>query len=433
MMKKPHILFAMAALAIWGATAAAKAETPDSIYRIYSGNLMAYPYAEKEPPAQTPVPEGYTPFHMEHYGRHGSRWLIGKNDYKTPMERLERAEKAGKLTPLGQKTLSALRDIEKASENRLGELSDKGAIQHQVIGRRMATNFPEIFAPGANVDTKSTVVIRCILSMLNGIQGIRSVQPEINLHSDASQADMYFMNFNDKAAKPFKHHADSLYYNLHWYQNQPRGDYLDRLVSDRQFAQDSVAPGIMPYLYWVLANTQSHTGQPWLAEDVFTPEEMLGLWRADNGGWIIHAIKSPMSGNRMPFTQRNLLRNMIESADTALMSATPGANLRYGHDGILINLVTLMDVNGLGQEFATIEEAEEAGVRSYEIIPMAGNLQMVFYRPSDPQKDWLVKVLLNEEEVSLPIASVSGPYYSWPVLRRYYLDMLDDFDRNHPE
>lgn len=292
----------------------------------------------------------------------------------------------------------------------------------------MATNFPEIFAPGANVDTKSTVVIRCILSMLNSIQGIKSVQPDINLHSDASQADMYYMNFSDKPAKDIRNEADSVYNWPHWEKHQLKGDYLSRLVTDRKFAEDSVAPGIMPYLYWVLANTQSHSDQPFMLEDIFTEDEMRELWLAGNGGWVIHAIKSPMSKNRMPFTQRNLLRNIVESADTALLSATPSANLRYGHDGILINLVTLMDINGLGQEFATIEDAEAAGVRSYEIIPMAGNLQMIFYRPDDPHNDWLVKVLLNEKEVTLPVSSVSGPYYSWPVLRRHYLDMLDTFD-----
>lgn len=58
--------------------AIANAAAPsDSLYRIYSGNLMAYPYTDAEPPEQTPAPEGYRPFHLEHYGRHGSRWLIG--------------------------------------------------------------------------------------------------------------------------------------------------------------------------------------------------------------------------------------------------------------------------------------------------------------------------------------------------------------------
>lgn len=433
MLKKQFTLLAITALSIWGGSAVSNADTPDSLYRIYSGNLMEYPFSEKEPPAQTPAPEGYTPFHMEHYGRHGSRWLIGKNDYKIPVERLARAEMAGKLTPLGQKTLDAMRDIQRESENRLGELSDKGAIQHQVIGRRMATNYPEIFAPGANIDTRSTIVIRCILSMLNSIQGIRSVQPDINLHTDASQADMYFMNFSDKQAKKVRSRADSLYNTPYWRAHQVKGDYLSRLVSDRQFAEDSVAPGLMPYLYRVLANTQSHSGQPYLLEDIFTADEMKELWRNSNGYWIIHSINSPMSDNRMPFIQRNLLRNIIQSADTALVSATPGANLRYGHDGILINLVALMDINGLGREFATIEEAEDAGFCSYDIIPMGGNLQMIFYRPSDPQKDWLVKVLLNEKEVTLPVPSTSGPYYSWPALRRHYLDILDDFDRKNPE
>lgn len=417
-------LSAFVGLAAFGVTAT---ETNDSIYRIYSGNLMAYPYLEQAPPAQTPTPEGYTPFHIEHYSRHGSRWLIGANDYLIPVNRLEKAERAGKLTPLGQKTLDVLRSIQKASVGHEGELSDKGALQHRAIGRRMAENYPEIFVPGVNVDTKSTVVIRCILSMLNGIQGVRSVQPDINLRPDASQADMVFMNFPDHTAWKVKIHADSLYTEPYKKRNEVSGDYLSRLVTDPQFARDSVAPGLMPYLYWVLANTQSHLPQPFIAPEVFSEEEMEQLWRGDNGGWIIHSINSPMSQNRMPFTQRNLLRNIIESADTALLSATPSINLRYGHDGNLINLITLMDLNGLGREFKTIEEAEESGMRTYELIPMGANMQMVFYRPLSDHDDWLVKVLLNEREVTLPVPSVRGPYYSWPVLRRHYLDRLDSF------
>lgn len=164
----------------------------DSLFTLYSGNLRAYPYSDANAPEQTPPPAGYRPFHMEHYGRHGSRWLIGENDYKTPVKRLEAAERNGKLTPLGEKTLAVLRDVEKASHKRLGELSDKGAVQHRAIGRRMAQNYPEIFTAGANVDAKATVVIRCILSMLNGLDGVQSVAPDVKVHSDASYADMYF-------------------------------------------------------------------------------------------------------------------------------------------------------------------------------------------------------------------------------------------------
>lgn len=315
-----------------------------------------------------------------------------------------------------------LRDVEKASHKRLGELSDKGAVQHRAIGRRMAQNYPEIFTAGANVDAKATVVIRCILSMLNGLEGIQSVAPDVNVCSDASYADMYFMNYDDKPAWKIHARADSTVLRDYRKRNVAADGYLSRLVTDEKFARDSVAPGLMPYLYWVLANTQSHTGQPWILPEVFSVDEVRQAWRQDNGMWVLHSINSPLTDNRMPLIQRNLLRNMIESTDTAALSATPGANLRYGHDGILLNLITLLDLNGLGQEFASIEEAEEAGLRSYELIPMAGNVQLVFYR--NDAGHILVKALLNEREATLPGTSVDGPYYDWSTLRKYYLDKL---------
>lgn len=400
----------------------AQAAPNDSLFTLYSGNLRAYPYADNDAPAQTPPPAGYHPFHMEHYGRHGSRWLIGENDYKTPVRRLEAAERNGKLTPLGEKTLAVLRDVDKASHKRLGELSDKGAVQHRAIGRRMAQNYPEIFTAGANVDAKATVVIRCILSMLNGLDGVQSVAPDVNVHSDASYADMYFMNYDDQPAWKIHARVDTTVLRDYRNRNMVGDRYLARLVTDEKFARDSVAPGLMPYLYWVLANTQSHTGQPWILPEVFSEDEARQAWRHDNGMWVLHSINSPMTDNRMPLIQRNLLRNMIESIDTAAVSATPSANLRYGHDGILINLITLLDLNGLGREFASVEEAEEAGLRSYDLIPMAGNVQLVFYR--NDAGDILVKALLNEREATLPGTPVSGPYYKWSDLREYYLDKI---------
>lgn len=391
-----------------------------------SGNLITYPYAEAEPPMQTPPPEGYKPFHLEHYGRHGSRWLIGGNDYLVPVQKLEIAERHGKLTPLGQETLDALRSIEKASHGRHGELSDKGALQHQAIGRRMARNYPELFSDSSHVDAKSTVVIRCILSMLNGLQGIREIAPTVSITSDASHAEMYYMNYDDKPAWKIKDHAEETVLADYRKEHSLKGDYLDKLVNDPQFARDSVEPGLMPYLYWVLANTQSHTGQPWLLDKVFTADEAREAWRYDNGMWVLHSIDTPLTERLMPYTQRKLLRNIIESTDTAINSTRPSVNLRYGHDGILINFITLLDVNGLGREFSSIQEAEDAGLRSYDLIPMGANLQLVFYRNDD--NDVLVKALLNEQEVTLPAPSVKGPYYRWSDLRDYYLTKIAPYD-----
>ena len=141
--------------------------------------------------------------------------------------------------------------------------------------------------------------------------------------------------------------------------------------------------------------------------------------------WILHCIDTPLTERRMPYTQRKLLKNIIESTDTAILSRKPSVNLRYGHDGILINLITLMEIDDFGQQFNSIEEAEDAGVRSFDLIPMAGNIQLVFYRNADG--DVLVKCLLNEQERRLPAKPVSGPFYRWSDLRQYYLDKASRF------
>lgn len=400
-----------------------------------AGNLLAYPYMNDEPPVQTPAPEGYKPFHMEHYGRHGSRWLIGENDYLIPVQQLEKAERAGKLTPLGVKTLAALRDMAEASKGRLGELSDLGALQHQGIGRRMAINYPEIFTEDADIDAKSTVVIRCILSMANGLEGIQQVSPVVRPTKDASYADMWFMNYDDKPAWVIKDSVQKAVVDPWNAKRHNSHDYLDRLVTDQQFARDSVEPGIMPYLYWVLGSMQGHEGKPWLLEDVFSESDLIENWEDGNSFWFMHSGDTPMSLHRMPYTQRKLLERIINQADKAIASDLPSARLRYGHDGILVNLVTLMELGNYGKEVTDLDQLKEIGWRDYDIIPMAGNLQLVFYRPEGSMNpdEVLVKALLNEREIAMPGLSVCGPYYKWKELRKYYRDKLDAFSENFRE
>ena len=67
--------------------------------------------------------------------------------------------------------------------------------------------------------------------------------------------------------------------------------------------------------------------------------------------------------------------------------------------------------------------------RSYEVFPMGCNVQLVYYRPLDGGNgDVLVKVLLNEQEATLPIATDCAPYYHWADFRRYCLDKLSVLD-----
>lgn len=138
---------------------------------------------------------------------------------------------------------------------------------------------------------------------------------------------------------------------------------------------------------------------------------------------------SKITGNLMPYYQKALLHNIIESADTAMTAPSHGANLRFGHEVILMPLTVLMELDDYGKEINDLEEVEK-NWKNYEIFPMGSNIQMIFYRPegSTNPDDILVKVLLNEKERRLPVKPVSGPYYRWTDLRKYYTDKLSKWN-----
>jgi multiple inositol-polyphosphate phosphatase/2,3-bisphosphoglycerate 3-phosphatase len=56
-----------------------------------------------------------------------------------------------------------------------------------------------------------------------------------------------------------------------------------------------------------------------------------------------------------------------------------------------------------------------------EIIPLSANIQWILYSNG---KHWLVKVMLNEKEVALPLETTTFPNYDWTNLRNYYLRKL---------
>ncbi|MDE5837293.1 MAG: histidine-type phosphatase, partial [Paramuribaculum sp.] len=126
-------LFAFAATAALTSVAV----EPNEQVMQWASNYYAYPYTNAPAPKLTPAPNGYKPFHIEHYGRHGSRWHIGAGMYKTPVAMLEVAERNGKLTPRGAEVLAQLKEIEVQSRGRDGELTPLGAAQHRGIAKRM--------------------------------------------------------------------------------------------------------------------------------------------------------------------------------------------------------------------------------------------------------------------------------------------------------
>lgn len=379
---------------------------------------LAYP--NKNNIKYTAPPEGYTPFHIEHYGRHGSRWLTSEKQYLQPIETLHKANKYGYLTEQGKDALRRLEIIQLAAHKREGELSELGAEQHRGIARRMYHNFPEVFADSATINARSTVVIRCILSMENECQELKGLNPKLRISHDASNADMYYMNFYDDFYK-VQHDSARAYFKRLTANDINHISFINRLISNKQFAKDSVdAPSTMEHIFDIASNMQSHNFDFDLY-DLFTLNELYALWNRWNKFWYIGYGNSAEYGHIHPYIQRNLLYNIIESADNAIKSNKNSANLRFGHEVCVLPLAVLMELGDCNKRVSSLDNLANEW-RAHDIFPMACNIQMIFYRNKDNQI--LVKVLLNEEEVQLPIKSNIHPYYDWSNLRSYYLGKL---------
>ena len=133
----------------------------------------------------------------------------------------------------------------------------------------------------------------------------------------------------------------------------------------------------------------------------------------------------------MQFSQLNLLKNIIETADTIVDNSkahTPQATLRFGHEVCVMPLACLLELGNCGAQVENLDTLDNVW-RNYRIFPMACNVQLVFYRPKKGKTgDILVKALLNEREMTLPVQPVSSPYYRWADLRQYYLDKIKQFE-----
>ena len=404
-------------------------ETFEKDLRISANNYQAYP--DKNLPTLTPAPKGYTPFFINHYGRHGSRWLIDPKDYSIPVEQLSKGELNGKLTRRGKEVLAACRNMLEASRQRLGELSDIGAEQHQGIARRMVENFPEVWQGNAHVDARSTVVIRCILSMLNETDMLKSLNPRLRITTDASEHDMYYMNYRDsvaiaaqRAARPaVNEFKDKLFPPKEL--DKRLGKITSRLFTDKKFVRDSIDSfTLVMRLFDVVSNMQSHHDfeNIDLYTGVFTADDATLIWTYNNARWYVYSGNTPLTNHTGTLAHRHLLLNFVEAADIAIASGTNSATLRFGHESVVLPTVCLMGLNGMDYETTQLETLAEHW-RSYEVFPMAANIQMVYYRKPG-NDDILVKILLNEHEATLPIDTDVAPYYHWTDVRKHFLSRI---------
>lgn len=402
--------------------------------RLSASNYTAYPTPSGR---LTPAPVGYTPYYISHYGRHGSRYLINPEQYSRPAAVLAHADSLGLLSDEGRYALAAARRMEAEASKRYGELTHLGAEQHQQIARRMVERFPEVFEGETTIQARSTVVIRCILSMAAEMQELLRHNNQLNIDCDASEHDMYYMNCQDTVVERLRKNPAIMQTYNDWQarhinnQRFIRSLFADTVFADTVRFRDQLTDDIFR-LATIAQN--SAIGDSVNLYRLFTTDELYSHWQQSNVGWYLTYGASAISDGHLPYSQSNLVRDIVAKADSCLRLQHPGATMRFGHESVVLPLVCLLDIDGYGVRTSCVDSLDNYGWVNTRIFPMACNVQFVFYKAGKhPGGRVLVKVLLNEEEATLPLRPAAGlrfpngekpggnPYYDWADVRRYLL------------
>lgn len=367
------------------------------------------------------APEGYKPFYISHYGRHGSRYMLSNKAYHETIAILQKADSAGVLTKLGKKTLRKLRVAYADATGRAGELTRLGGRQHEGIAERMYHRFPEVFTRGSRIQAYSTLVHRCQESMQFFCGRLKHLNHDIDIYQRTDKEDSYFMQFAkvDLPDGPLQHEIDSITRHLedslyHSVDITPRLftdlGWIDRNVKDRYR---------LTYRFYDIASDMQCVPELKLSfTNLFTKEELYNLWYEGNYGWSVgHGF---MDGTKPRYLNvHNLLRHIMEAADKGLKQDHSNATLRFGHDTYVVPLAYLFGFDGVRQ---FPDPAHLRDMPSYytdfRVTPMGANIQLIFFRKPGSD-DVLVQFMLNEVEKTLPIASDCAPFYHWKDVRAF--------------
>ena len=385
-------------------------------------------YPDSIPNNLSPSPQGKQPFYISHYGRHGSRYISSRTGYDTPFRMMAHADSVNELTPTGERVLDEMKLIMADTEGRWGELTSYGRKQHREIARRMVERFPEVFSGDARVSCVSTVVPRCIASMGVAMMQMKQMNPALRITMVASQRNQWYMNHQDrKLRRGYMTPEAQQAYDAYTASRMGNSRLMELIFKNPDIVKEIVDEEFFNYYLMKMGLFQqnTHLYQNTYLQDLFQVDELYRMWQIDNALWYIQHGACKLNGGKQPTSQRFLLRQLIADADSCIRLDKPGAQLRYGHETVLLPLVCLIGINGYDLETDNLDELEAKGWWCSSVFPMGANLQFIFYRSSPRDKDVLLKVLLNEQEATLPISTDCAPYYHWSDFRQYCLQKLE--------
>lgn len=398
-------------------------EMTDDVYKT-AGVYYAYPISELQ--TQTQAPKGYKPFYISHYGRHGSRYLISDKDYKWVIDLFREAQQQNALTELGNDVLERLELLWQEVEGHGSDLTPLGVRQHQGIAERMYYAFPEVFTDNKKISARSTIVLRCAMSMVAFGDKLKELNPKLIISYEASPKYMDYLNYHSDESNLFTSDKTGPwveeYRKFEIEHTQPQR-LTNSLFKDADFIRKYVNPhNLMWGLYWIASGMQDVETKTSFY-DLFEENELFDLWQCINYRFYVCNANHADGKGIVVANAKSLLKNILDSTEEAINDPSIASTLRFGHDGNVIPLAAILHLNDCNVSVSKPEDVYKVW-SDYKIVPMAGNIQIIFYKKNNSNENILVKFLLNEQEAKIPLETNTFPYYKWEEVKQYYKQLL---------
>ena len=370
--------------------------TAHAQYEKYGGVYYAYQAPKVK---YTPVPKGYKPFYISHYGRHGSRWMPKDSRYEWIAAQFE---DESNLTDFG---LEVKRRLQPALENARGnggKLTPLGAEQHRQIAHRMYRRFKEIFRQkDIHISARSSTSPRCAASMRAFCEQLRKLNPALDIVEETDQKYMYYIAYTSPEEEELERDTvvrckvtgERLAGTL--YKDPSKQKEPDKLLSELHTLASSMQDIPLKDSFW----------------DLFTEEEIQAVYDMNNTRMRLVNGIDPFNHDIPARCAASLWQNIVETADSVIATGTSTATLRFGHDTCLYHLLSLLGF------FDGVPNLMD------EILPMGANLQIIFYR--NAQGNVIVKFLHNEKELRYNEIdcyenkpAFESPYYDWEDIKQ---------------
>ena len=363
------------------------------------GVYYAYPVTTTELAA---APKGYEPFYISHYGRHGSRWLPDDGRYIWVNEQFA---DQGRLTKLGKDVRKRLAKIWKNAEGNGGLLTPLGGRQHRGIAKRMYQNFPKLFTSGSHLTACSSTVNRCKTSMEHFVAELKSLNPSLIIEPVTREEDMAWIAYTSQEQRDFERSQT-------WPLPISTDRFINALFTDASHLSPADREKLLSELHTIGSDMQDVELNVSLY-DLFTEEEMRAVYDLNNRRMTLQNGDEIMNNGIAARCAVSLWQRIVADADAAIVKGGTGADLRFGHDTNFYRLMTLMDVD-------TKDKPMD------KILPMAANLQIIFYR--NAQGKVIVQLLHNEQPTRLKsIDSIDG-FYAWDTLKQHLAERIHYYE-----